>query len=59
MLGVTIIAGLFGILISLHNIKGRAASNARAVKITDASNRSGEAISYIGTYILPFVFEDY
>lgn len=59
ILAITIIGGLFGILISLHNIKERATNNARTVKISDANNRSGEAISYIGTYILPFVFEDY
>jgi len=59
VLGVTIMLGISGIVLSLHNIKSRAADNARPVKIVDASNRSGEAISYIGTYILPFVFEDY
>ncbi|MCL5068845.1 MAG: hypothetical protein M1368_10920, partial [Thaumarchaeota archaeon] len=58
-LGVTILTGGFGIFISLHNIKERAADNARLVRVKEATNRSGEAISYIGTYILPFVFEDY
>ncbi len=56
---LVIVSGLGGMMISLRNIRGRAASNARVVKIVDATNRSGEAISYIGTYILPFVFEDY
>lgn len=59
VLGTTIMLGISGIVLSLHNIKVRATDNARPVKIVDANNRSGEAISYIGTYILPFVFEDY
>lgn len=54
-----IVAGVCGLMLSLHNIKRRAESNARPVTITTSTNRSGEAISYIGTYILPFVFNQY
>ena len=56
---VVVFTGCTGLWLSLRNIKGRAEANAFSVTIRSSSNRSGEAISYIGTYILPLIFEEY
>jgi len=57
--GLVAVLGCGGLWIFLRNIRERAETNAFKVKLKSASNRSGEAISYIGTYILPLVLEQY
>jgi hypothetical protein len=45
--------------VSLRNIRRSALTNGIPVQITEVRNRNAESISYIGTYIIPFLFEDY
>ena len=45
--------------VSLRNIRRSALTNGVPVQITEVRNRNAESISYIGTYIIPFLFEDY
>lgn len=59
MLITLICMGMFGLVASLKNLNVRAKQNGVRVSITNVQNRSGEAISYIGTYIIPFLFQDY
>jgi hypothetical protein len=56
---IVIIWGGLGFWMSLQNIKRRAESASHSIIVEKVTNRSGEAISYIGTYILPFIFEDF
>lgn len=51
--------GLFGLWAFMKNIRLRASANYSKVLVSDVENRSGEAISYIGTYIIPFLFNNY
>jgi hypothetical protein len=46
--------GLKFLLINLENKK----SNGELVKITEVENKNSESISYISTYIIPFIFQD-
>jgi hypothetical protein len=52
------IAGLIGLLIFLSNIKQVALTNGDRVRVVDIDNKSSEAITYLFTYIIPFVFQD-
>lgn len=62
--GMTVVLGalsLYGIVGTFALLRGlrRSASSGIAVRLTDIRDRNAEAISYIGTYIIPFLFEDY
>lgn len=46
--------GMKFLLINLENKK----SNGELVKITEVENKNSESISYISTYIIPFIFQD-
>ncbi|HIA2510460.1 TPA: hypothetical protein ACWPY2_001904 [Escherichia coli] len=50
--------GIFGLSIFLRNIKRRCKTSGRTVKILDIENKNNESISYLFTYIIPFVFQD-
>ena len=50
--------GLFGCMQTLGNIE-EIAENGRPVKITDVKNKNSEAIGYIATYIIPFLFQSF
>jgi hypothetical protein len=51
--------GLLGLIQSIKNISQEARINGHPIVIKDVKNRNAEAISYIGTYIIPFLFQDY
>lgn len=50
--------GIFGLKIFLNNIKRRCQTSGRTVRILDIENKNNESISYLFTYIIPFVFQD-
>lgn len=58
ILSVISIVGLFGYSKTLGNIK-EVAENGRPVKIKDVKNKNSEAIGYIATYIIPFLFQSF
>ena len=49
--------GLFGVYSLMKNLK-RKINNGEIVKILDIENKNSEAIGYISTYIVPFIFQD-
>lgn len=52
------IYGAVGLKVLLINIERRAKTNGNLVKIDDIENKNSESISYLFTYIIPFVFQD-
>lgn len=50
--------GIFGLRYLLSNIQRRAMANGNLVKIIDIENKNSESISYLFTYLIPFVFQD-
>lgn len=58
LLIVLSIYGAVGLKILLKNIERRAENNGDLVKIDDIENKNSESISYLFTYIIPFVFQD-
>ncbi|AKB01987.1 hypothetical protein JG665_08670 [Vibrio cholerae] len=50
--------GIFGLVVFLNKIKSRCRTSGRVVKIVDIENKNSESISYLFTYIIPFVFQD-
>lgn len=55
------LASLFGALglgILIKNVSRRAKSSGEAVTIVDIENKNSESISYLFTYLIPFVFQD-
>lgn len=53
------VLGSLGIHLFLKQINSNTLSNGSPVEIKDVKNKNSEAISYIGTYIIPFLFQDY
>jgi hypothetical protein len=51
--------GAVSLLYTLQRFKTDVRLNGSDVEIIDVRNRNSESISYIGTYIIPFLFEDY
>jgi len=54
---MTVIA-VIGIIAFLYNIEERTSLNGEVIKITDIENKNNESITYLFTYIIPFVFQD-
>lgn len=52
------IYGAVGLYKVLTNIERRAKINGTLIKIDDIENKNSESISYLFTYIIPFVFQD-
>lgn len=50
--------GIVGLVIFLKNIERRCKTSGRTVRILDIENKNNESISYLFTYIIPFVFQD-
>lgn len=50
--------GITGMLIFLGNIKRRTESNGEKIKVLDIENKNSETITYLFTYIIPFIFQD-
>lgn len=58
ILSVVSVIGFWGYWNTLGNIE-EVAENGRPVKIKDVKNKNSEAIGYIATYIIPFLFQDF
>lgn len=52
------IVGIVGLYFLLRNVERRAKSNGLRVKVLDIENKNSESISYLFTYLIPFVFQD-
>ncbi|WP_445772888.1 hypothetical protein [Shewanella sp.] len=52
------IFGIIGFFIFLNNVKRRCNNSGRTVKVVDIENKNSESISYLFTYVIPFVFQD-
>jgi len=52
------IAGILGIVLLLRNVDRRAISGGFAAIVEDVDNKNSESISYLFTYLIPFVFND-
>jgi hypothetical protein len=50
--------GIIGLRILLNNMK-RNVKNGSSVVLTEMENKNSEAVAYIGTYIIPFLFQKY
>lgn len=59
MLGIVITLGFAGIYVFVSRIGNSARINGVKVQLKGVKNRNSESISYIGTYIIPFLFQDY
>lgn len=55
---VITILGTIGLIIFLINISRRCAINGDVVTVVDIENKNNESLTYLFTYILPFVFQD-
>ena len=53
-----LICGFIGLVILLYNIDRRTITNGDLVVIKDIENKNSESISYLFTYVIPFVFQD-
>lgn len=53
------VAGAIAVVIFMRNVAGDAVRNGIRIDVTEVRNRNSESVSYIGTYIIPFLFEDY
>jgi hypothetical protein len=56
---LVIIIGLLGTKIFLTNIKNTNDVNGTDIRVIDIENKNSETLSYIGTYIIPFMFQNY
>lgn len=52
------IFGLIGLYFLLKNVERRAETSGQRVKVLDIENKNSESISYLFTYLIPFVFQD-
>jgi hypothetical protein len=50
--------GLLGLWLLIANVSRRAQLSGDAVTIIDIENKNSESISYLFTYLIPFVFQD-
>lgn len=50
--------GLLGLWLLIANVSRRAQSSGDTVTIIDIENKNSESISYLFTYLIPFVFQD-
>ena len=53
------IAGVAGLTIGLGKIRDKTKRGGTTIHIIDVKNKNSEAIGYIATYIIPFLFQDY
>jgi len=52
------IFAIIGLIIFLYNIEDRTSLNGEIVKVAEIENKNNESITYLFTYIMPFVFQD-
>ena len=50
--------GLLGLWLLIANVSRRTASSGDTVTIIDIDNKNSESISYLFTYLIPFLFQD-
>ncbi|MEC6795467.1 hypothetical protein VXS03_00195 [Photobacterium sp. S4TG1] len=50
--------GIIGLMTLLKNVSRRCDTNGRLVQIKDIENKNSESITYLFTYLIPFVFQD-
>ncbi|EGV5524258.1 hypothetical protein JF639_003587, partial [Salmonella enterica] len=53
-----ILFGVMGLVLLLSNMEERVENDGDLVKIIDIENKNSESISYLFTYLLPFLFQD-
>ncbi|RPI16910.1 MAG: hypothetical protein EHM58_10895 [Ignavibacteriae bacterium] len=54
-----IIAGVIGVFIFITRVSKQTKVDGIDIEIVDVKNKNSESISYISTYIIPFLFEDF
>lgn len=59
LLLITVAVSLVGLLYFLYQLRQRTQSSGNPVRLVAVRNRNSEAISYIGSYIIPFLFQGY
>lgn len=52
------VIGVCGLYLLLKNVKRRCLVSGRKAKIIDIENKNSESITYLFTYLIPFVFQD-
>lgn len=52
------VVGVVGFLLFLRNIQRRCNTSGRTIQVVDIDNKNSESISYLFTYVIPFVFQD-
>ena len=52
------IFGVFGIVLLLNNMARKTHLNGDIVTVKDIENKNSETITYLFTYVIPFVFQD-
>lgn len=52
------VVGLLGLIILLRNVRRRCSISGRYAEITEIENKNSESITYLFTYLIPFVFQD-
>ena len=50
--------GILGLIILLKNINRRLENNPETITVLDIENKNSESVSYLFTYVIPFVFQD-
>ncbi|EAA0680655.1 hypothetical protein DKP45_16235 [Salmonella enterica subsp. diarizonae] len=53
-----VLFGVMGLVLLLSNMEERVENDGDLVKIIDIENKNSESISYLFTYLLPFLFQD-
>lgn len=59
LIGIIILYGVVSLRLFMPYLRKRAERNGKLIKLLDVRNRNSEAISYIGSYIIPFLFQQY
>ncbi|AOT08266.1 hypothetical protein S4054249_10620 [Pseudoalteromonas luteoviolacea] len=58
VIGVVSIVGILGLLMLLKNVKRRCVQGGREAVVQEIENKNSESITYLFTYLIPFVFQD-
>ena len=58
VLFVISLVGFIGLIILLRNVKRRCETGGRDAEVLEVENKNSESITYLFTYLIPFVFQD-
>lgn len=58
LLAIVSLVGFIGLTILLRNVKRRCETGGREAEILEIENKNSESITYLFTYLIPFVFQD-